>query len=78
MSMNEPLRVKLLKRGFPHRHIIAKLTRTPVIGGVMDGMLFQLDDMACLPKDQVIQMGKTIDGPAKWCCRLKLWGISSR
>jgi hypothetical protein len=35
--MSEPVLVKLLKRGFPYRHIIAKLTRAPVFGRLMYG-----------------------------------------
>jgi ferredoxin len=63
--MNEPLLTKLLKTGFSHRHTIAKLTKTPVIGGLMDRMLFEGDDMVYLPKDQVIQMDKSIDSPGE-------------
>jgi len=52
--MAEPLLVKFLKRAFPHRFLIAKLTRTPILGGIIDHMLFDGDNMIYLPKDQVM------------------------
>ena len=63
--LDEPLLVKLLKRGFPHRFVIAKLSRWPILGGVIDHMLFENDDMIYLPKDQVIQMNKSIENPGE-------------
>ena len=65
MPIGEPFFVKLLKRGFPHRSLIAKLTRTPIPGGIMDHMLFDGDDMIYLPKDQVIQMNKPMENPGE-------------
>lgn len=60
MVMALPLHVRLLKRGFPHRFLVAKLTRAPILGGIIDHMLFDGDDMIYLPKDQAIEMNKSI------------------
>lgn len=50
--------VELLKKTFPNVSIIAKMTRVPIIGRIIDKMLFEGDDIIYLPKDNVIQ--KTI------------------
>ena len=59
--------VQLLKKTFPNVRMIAKLTRAPLIGRIIDHMLFQGDDIIYLPKDsvsqKVIQVGKTLDKP---------------
>jgi ferredoxin len=53
--------VSFLKKTFPSRFLIARLTRTPILGGLVDHTLFEDDDMMYLPKDQVIQMNKPIE-----------------
>lgn len=63
--MGDPLLVCFLKRTFPNRFLIAKLTKTPILGGLIDHMLFEGDDMIYLPKDQVIQMNKPIENPGE-------------
>lgn len=45
--------VWLLKKGFPLRSVFARFTRVPLIGRVMDYMLFHEDDIIYLPKDEV-------------------------
>jgi ferredoxin len=50
--------VELLKKTFPNRGLIAKMTNVPLIGSIVDKMLFQGDDIMYLPKDNVVQ--KTI------------------
>lgn len=59
--------VKLLKKTFPNVKLIAKLTRAPGIGRIIDNMLFQGDDIIYLPKDavsqQVIQIGESLETP---------------
>ena len=59
--MSEPLLTKFLKKAFPHRFLIAKLTKTPIFGGIIDHMLFDGDNMIYLPKDRVIQMNKPVE-----------------
>ncbi len=55
--------VELLKQGFPGRFLIARLTKMPVIGKVIDRWLFEGDDIIYLPKDQVIRVNKPVDVP---------------
>jgi len=59
--MTEPLSVKFLKKAFPYRFLIAKLSRARLLGGVINHMLFEGDNMIYLPKDQVIEMNESIE-----------------
>ena len=59
--MKEPLLVKFLKRAFPHRFFVAKLSNVPIFKGVINRMLFDGDNMIYLPKDQVVQMDQPLD-----------------
>ncbi|MBS3795106.1 MAG: 4Fe-4S binding protein [Candidatus Thorarchaeota archaeon] len=45
--------VELLKKAFPHRNIIALFTHIPIIGGLIDKILFESDDIVYLPTDNV-------------------------
>ena len=59
--------VNLIKRAFPKRRFLAKLTKAPLLGRLVDKMLFEGDDVMYLPKDSVaqmtIQIGKKLDRP---------------
>jgi len=59
--------VWLLKKAFPGRRLIAKMTKAPLLGKAVDKMLFDGDDIMYLPKDSValktIQIGKTLEKP---------------
>ncbi|TFG26083.1 4Fe-4S ferredoxin [Candidatus Thorarchaeota archaeon] len=59
--------VKLLKKTFPNRSLIAKATNVPLIGGLVDKIFFEGDDVIYLPKDSVaqktIQIGRKLDKP---------------
>lgn len=59
--------VRLLKKAFPGRRLIAKMTKAPLLGRAVDKMLFIGDDIMYLPKDtvalQTIQVGKTLETP---------------
>ncbi|MFW9921514.1 MAG: DUF362 domain-containing protein [Candidatus Thorarchaeota archaeon] len=59
--------VKFLKKAFPGRRLIAKMTKAPLLGKAVDKMLFDGDDIMYLPKDnvaqKVIQIGKTLERP---------------
>jgi ferredoxin len=59
--MSEPLLTKFLKKAFPYRFLVAKLTKTPIFGAIVDHMLFDGDNMIYLPKDRVIQMNKPVE-----------------
>lgn len=53
--------VAALKKGFPQRILFSRLTKIPIIGQMVDHMLFEGDDILYLPKDEVIQINKAID-----------------
>jgi ferredoxin len=55
--------VNLLKRVYPTRRPIARLTRLPLIGDLVDHLVFRGDEMYVLPKDQTIQINTPIDSP---------------
>ena len=55
--------VNIIKKTFPQRFIMARMTRLPVIGRFIDYLLFEGDDIIYLPKDQTIQVGEEIEGP---------------
>jgi ferredoxin len=59
--------VKFLKKAFPGRRYIAKMTKAPLLGRAVDKMLFAGDDIMYLPKDSValktIQIGKSLEKP---------------
>jgi ferredoxin len=55
--------VELLKKTFPRMNVIGKLSKVPIIGKLIDKMLFEGDNIMYLPRDQVIQIGETLDQP---------------
>ncbi len=59
--------VKLLKKTFPNRVLIAKATNVPLLGKIVDNMLFEGDDIIYLPKENVaqktIQINKQLERP---------------
>jgi hypothetical protein len=57
--------IGLLKRNFRHRFLLARLSRLPILGAIMDRMLFEGDDLVYLPKDRVIQItiNRSIEPP---------------
>jgi len=52
--------IEQLKRNFHRRFTLAKVSRVPLLGWLMDMMLFSGDDLVYLPKDRVIQICKKI------------------
>ena len=57
--------VKLLERLFPHRFLLARLTRIPIVAKITDCLLFEGDDLIYLPQDQVIPVNQTLDRPGE-------------
>ena len=55
--------VNLLKKSFPQRFRIARLTRWPVFGALADRGLFAGDDLIYLPSDRTIAVHETINQP---------------
>lgn len=62
--MSRPLWiVEVLKKTFPNRFLVAKLTRWPAIGRILDQWLFQGDDLIYLPQNRVLSINKPLDAP---------------
>ena len=55
--------VSVLKKSFPSRFILARLTRVPGFRGLIDKMLFDGDHLIYLPKDNVVNMNVEIEPP---------------
>jgi ferredoxin len=55
--------VNLLKRFFPDRFAIARLTHYPIIGKLLDYSLFHEDDVIYLPNDKLISVNEDIGAP---------------
>ena len=53
----------LLKKGFPLRSVFSRFTRVPLLGRVLDYMMFDGDDIIYLPKDDsvTIQVNQPIE-----------------
>jgi ferredoxin len=59
--MSRPLWfVQVIKKTFPGRFLAARATRLPVVGSMIDHMLFEGDDLFYLPKDKSIKIGRPI------------------
>lgn len=66
--MGAPLwMVELLKKTFPNRRLIARATKIPIIGKIVDKLLFDGDDIIYLPKDTVVEIkiGKQLERPTE-------------
>ncbi|MFX1409177.1 MAG: DUF362 domain-containing protein [Promethearchaeota archaeon] len=55
--------VQLIKKTFPNVKLIAKSTRLPIIGKIVDKLLFEGDDIIYLTQDIVIPINQTIYKP---------------
>ncbi len=54
--------VSLLKTLFPYRKTFARMSRLPLVGPLIDQVVFRGDDMLYLPKDRVV-IRESIDQP---------------
>jgi len=62
--MSRPLWfVRLLERAFPSRFLLAKTTRVPLLGRLLDRVFFDQDDLIYLPHDRVIPVHSLIETP---------------
>jgi len=52
--------VNLIKKTFPQRFIMARLTKVPLIGKGIDYLLFGGDDIIYLPKDRTVKVNEDI------------------
>ena len=57
--------VEILKKVYPARFIAARATRLPVVGSVIDRMLFDGDRMVYLPQDHLIPVGEEVPLPGE-------------
>jgi Fe-S-cluster-containing hydrogenase component 2 len=48
--------ISLMKMNFRFRFILAKASRIPILGSVMDHLLFEGDELIYLPKDSVVEV----------------------
>lgn len=55
--------VELIKKTFGSRFTLARLTKAPVVGSVIDTMLFGGDDIIYLPRDNVIRIDQALEKP---------------
>ncbi len=53
--------VNLIKKTFPQRFIMARLTKFPLIGKGIDYLLFAGDDIIYLPKDRTVKVNEEIE-----------------
>jgi NAD-dependent dihydropyrimidine dehydrogenase PreA subunit len=56
--------VELIKKTFPNRFAVARLTKWPVVGRLMDRWLSEGDDLIYLPRNEVIVINQSLDPPA--------------
>ena len=64
--MRSVLFVKLLKKAFPGRFLVARATNVPIIGRFFDHWLFEDDDLMFLPRDQAVRtivVNQSLDMP---------------
>lgn len=64
--------VNLLKRAFPQRFWLARLTNLPLLGGLVDWGLFDGDDLLFLPTDRSIVIDKPISNPGEFVLPSKI------
>jgi ferredoxin len=54
--------VALIKKPFPQRFLLARFTRMPILGPLIESLLFDGDRMFHLPRDGVIQVNESVEG----------------
>jgi NAD-dependent dihydropyrimidine dehydrogenase PreA subunit len=62
VDMSRPVwLVTLIKKTFPQRFMMARATRAPVVGSLIERMLFKGDDIMFLPQDRVVRVDEAIE-----------------
>lgn len=60
--MSRPtLLLGLIGMGFPFRFFMARLTRLPIVGKIVDYLVFRYDDIIILPSDRIVTINKKIE-----------------
>jgi ferredoxin len=57
--------VRLVRKLFPHRFFLARLTQIPVIARVTEHLLFEGDDLIYLAQDRVIPVDQALGNPGE-------------
>lgn len=57
------LLVGIIKHTFSQRFFFARLTRMPLLGGIVDRLFFEHDDIVYLPMDRVVTINKKLGEP---------------
>lgn len=64
--------VNLIKKAFPQRYWLARLTNLPVVGEYVDRGLFEGDDLVYLPIDQSILINEPVTNPGNYLLPSKI------
>ncbi|MBI0583216.1 MAG: 4Fe-4S binding protein [Methanomassiliicoccus sp.] len=59
MGVRTDIGSKIIRAGFKHRFVMARMTRLPLLGRAMDLAFFDQDEMIYLPKDSVVAASRT-------------------
>lgn len=59
MGVRTDIASKVIKGGFKHRFMMARMTRIPALGRAMEYIFFDKDEMIYLPKDSVVRSSAT-------------------
>ena len=59
MGARTDLASSIIKSGFRHRFLMARMTRLPVLGRAVEFAFFERDEMVYLPKDSVVASSPT-------------------
>jgi ferredoxin len=57
--------VELIKRAFPGRFLLARATNVPILGSIIDGWLFEGDDLFYLLQDKVVPIDEPVEVPGE-------------
>ena len=53
--------IRFIMKSFPNRFAIARLSRIPGMGAIIERFFFENDDIIYLPKDKIIDLDKSFD-----------------
>lgn len=59
MGVRTDIASKVIRGGFKHRFLMARMTRIPALGKAMEYVFFDKDEMIYLPKDNVVRSSMT-------------------
>ncbi|QLH74522.1 MAG: 4Fe-4S binding protein [Methanomassiliicoccales archaeon] len=59
MGLRTDLSLRIVKRSFDKRFTLARLTKVPMVGSIMEMLFFEDDDIIILPKDDVFMKARS-------------------